>query len=248
MAVQIVDIKAPKAMGPTRASATAILVNRGKWVQPGDKIATLAIGEKKIDVTSTHMGVIMKVLATPGDSVAPDAVLFRLKVVQNGERPNFHQAWTYFSQVNKPVDEVGDVIGGKVKSNIDIPDGNSAKWTNACPIRMSYVLNRTGFPIQRGVAPVGSGGDKMWYIFRVNDMLSYLYAIFGAPDIEIIGTPQLSGFKDMQGILLVTGSGWSDARGHITLWNGMICSDRCHLTADENGPFKPSKAVLWVLP
>lgn len=50
-------------------------------------------------------------------------------------RPNFTKAWMYFSEINTPVKEVGKIIGGNVKTNID-----SGIFLNACPIRMSYVL------------------------------------------------------------------------------------------------------------
>ena len=48
-------------------------------------------------------------------------------------------------EVKKSVKEVGELIGGKVKLNID-----AGTFVNACPIRMSYVLNKTGIVIPRG--------------------------------------------------------------------------------------------------
>jgi hypothetical protein len=61
-----------------------------------------------------------------------------------------------FMMVNKSVKEVGKIIGGKVEVNI-----NSGDFKNACPIRMSYVLNKMGFPIQYSRAYVMvSGQDK----------------------------------------------------------------------------------------
>lgn len=54
-------------------------------------------------------------------------------------RPNFSVAWSLFADVNVPVKAVGKKIGGKVEANIE-----SGVFKNACPIRMSYVLNRTG--------------------------------------------------------------------------------------------------------
>jgi hypothetical protein len=44
--------------------------------------------------------------------------------------------------VNVPVADVGKKIGGNVQKNID-----AHIFENACPIRMSYVLNKTGLPI-----------------------------------------------------------------------------------------------------
>lgn len=42
------------------------------------------------------------------------------------------------------VADVGRIIGGNVGQNI-----SGGYFENACPIRMSYVLNATGFPISR---------------------------------------------------------------------------------------------------
>jgi hypothetical protein len=51
-----------------------------------------------------------------------------------------------------------------------------------------------------------------------------------------------------KGIIVVKGQGWSNARGHVTLWDGSFCSDACHLLRDpDNGLFVPETASLWVL-
>ncbi len=59
-------------------------------------------------------------------------------------RPSFNEAWSAFGKVNFPVADVGRIIGGNVGQNI-----SGGYFENACPIRMSYVLNATGFPISR---------------------------------------------------------------------------------------------------
>ncbi|WP_311765917.1 MULTISPECIES: hypothetical protein [unclassified Caballeronia] len=49
-------------------------------------------------------------------------------------------------------------------------------------------------------------------------------------------------------MIVVKGHGWSNARGHVTLWDGSFCSDACHLLRDpDNGLFVPETASLWVL-
>ena len=164
-------------------------------------------------------------------------------------RPSFTSAWSAFMQVNRPVKVVGDIIGGKVKVNINLPEGQG-RFENACPIRMSFVLNRTGFPIRRDGRYLSvSGADKMWYMYRVNHMMSYLKDVFGEPDKEVKRLPLSSDFSGMKGILVVKGGGWGDASGHVTLWNGVTCSDSCHLAHDpDNGAFTPTEAALWILP
>lgn len=70
-------------------------------------------------------------------------------------RPSFNEAWLAFRKVNHSVADVGSIIGGNVGKNI-----TGSYFQNACPIRMSYVLNATGFPIavtlrmQRLVVPI----------------------------------------------------------------------------------------------
>ena len=52
-------------------------------------------------------------------------------------------------------------------------------FQNACPIRMSYVLNYAGVPIPSSGYAVVSGADKKWYMFRVNEMMTFLEQTFG---------------------------------------------------------------------
>jgi hypothetical protein len=79
-------------------------------------------------------------------------------------------------------------------------------------------------------------------------MMTYLEQTFGKPD-KTVKSPKPSDFAGMKGIIVVKGHGWSDAVGHITLWNGTTCSDTCHLMADpDNGTFTPDSASIWVLP
>lgn len=160
-------------------------------------------------------------------------------------RPSFSAAWTAFIVVRVPVADVGKKIGGAVQKNIDMPVGG---FQNACPIRMSYVLNTTGFPIPKGHSyATVSGADNRQYIYRVGDMMAYLERAFGKPD-KTVKSPSPTDFAGMKGILVVKGHGWANAKGHITLWDGSQCVDTCHLMYDpENGPFVPETASLWGL-
>jgi hypothetical protein len=158
-------------------------------------------------------------------------------------RPKFDAAWWAFYQVNLSVEAVGRTIGGEVGEFIK--DGT---FKNACPIRMSYVLNKTGFPITKMGYKVYRGADHCLYMIRMLEMFDYLVHTFGEPD-KTVKHPQLSDFAEMKGILAVKGSGWNNAKGHITLWEGSSCTDTCHLTGDpENNSFIPENASIWVLP
>lgn len=162
-----------------------------------------------------------------------------------GNRPLFKDAWAAFMVVRVPVSEVGKKIGGVVQKNTEMTIGG---FENACPIRMSYVLNRTGFPISKShLYATVSGGDGLQYIYRVNDMMAYLERKFGKPD-KTAGSPQPADFKGLLGIIVIKGDGWGNSRGHVTLWNGSTCSDSCHLMGDpENGYFVPQTASIWLL-
>lgn len=160
-------------------------------------------------------------------------------------RPPFTSAWAAFMAVNIPVDQVGKKIGGNVQKNIELPVGG---FKNACPIRMSYVLNQTGFLIRKSSQyAMVSGANGQQYIYRVGDMMKYLESKFGKPD-KAASAPRPSDFANMKGIIVVKGHGWSNASGHITLWNGTTCSDTCHLLQDpDNGSFSPDTASIWLL-
>ncbi|MCT4700603.1 type VI secretion system amidase effector protein Tae4 [Enterobacteriaceae bacterium H20N1] len=144
-------------------------------------------------------------------------------------RPSFISMWQHFSTVNQNVPAVGKIIGGKVEENI-----NSHIFENACAIRMSYALSYSGINIPRSNRwSTSSGKDKKWYIYRVSDMIKFLTFRFGNADIT-------SNFSDAKGILLFNVTGWSDATGHLTLWDGNSCSDKCY--------FPQSSGVqLWTL-
>jgi hypothetical protein len=161
------------------------------------------------------------------------------------DRPLQATAWKRFQEINLPVAVVGEKIGGKVGLNIA-----NGIFANACPIRISYMLNYSGFRIARPIAGYSavSGADRKWYLFRVREMMDYLAATFGEADVTI-SDPAPVDLLGMQGIMVVRGSGWSDASGHVTLWDGTVCPDHCHLLGDPaNGSFTPEIAKLWLLP
>ncbi|MDC2860106.1 MULTISPECIES: type VI secretion system amidase effector protein Tae4 [unclassified Delftia] len=164
------------------------------------------------------------------------------------KRPAFSQAWHAFMAVRIPVKEVGRKIGGMVQKNTEL-DPKLGGFENACPIRMSYVLNMTGFPIPKGSTyKTVSGADGRQYMYRVAEMMAYLEKTFGKAE-KTVRSPKTTDFIGMKGIIVVKGHGWGNAIGHVTLWNGTECSDTCHLMSDpDNGTFVPDIASIWVLP
>jgi len=245
---KLISIKVSDIGDSSSAWVSELLTYRGEWVQAGKVVAVLSTKERDFYVQSPDTGVVMKVPVKQGDSVSRGAMLVQLKKME-GQRPRFNRAWKFFSLVNVSVPSVGKRLGGKVGDNIKIPEEDKGKWKNACTIRMSFVLNNTGFPVKSGKYATVSGQIEGLYIYRVEDMISYLQDTFGEPDIVVNRVPHPEDFSDMRGIMVVTGDGRGDARGHITLWNGSACADTCHLAGDpNNNTFKPIKAALWVLP
>lgn len=159
------------------------------------------------------------------------------------KRPSFTQMAAHFAAIygSGSVLDVGKKIGGKVGENIDLGVKDpKVGFTNACAIRMSYSLNYSGVLIAPNASwSTVSGGDKKWYIFRVRDMLSYLQQKFGKPD-KTAKNPKPADFSGIKGILAFRVSGWSDASGHATLWDGTGCSDHCYFP-------QASEASLWIL-
>jgi hypothetical protein len=103
---------------------------------------------------------------------------------------------------------------------------------------MSYALNHAGAPIARGAWSTVSGGDGSWYIFRVRDIVTYLQSSFGKAD-KTVRSPKPGDFAGMKGIL-VFNVNWQDASGHVTLWDGSVCSDHCYFPV-------AAEASLWQL-
>ena len=119
---------------------------------------------------------------------------------------------TYFAEVkNLSVSEVGEKIGGKVKVNID-----SGTFQNACAIRMSYAFNKAGKAISKTDGSVSSGKNKEWYLYRVKDFINFLKNNYS----NCQTSTNISDFKGKKGVIVFEECGWSDATGHVDLYNG----------------------------
>jgi len=156
-------------------------------------------------------------------------------------RPKFQIMWHHFITVygDGSVPSVGEKIGGKVQENIELGVKDpKVGFTNACAIRMSYSLNNSGVTIPRGAWKTVSGGDKKQYIYRVSDLIKYLTHTFGKPD-KAVRNPKPSDFAGLKGILVFSVQ-WSDATGHVTLWDGNSCSDHCYFPV-------AAEASIWLL-
>lgn len=109
-------------------------------------------------------------------------------------------------------------------------------YANAFALRLIRAFNYGGMVIQKGPGAYKlRGGDGKAYIMRVSDMIKYVSNQFGAADMTINGNGNVSQLNNKKGILVFTISGWGDATGHVTLWNGNDCGDRCYFTHTQQG-------------
>ena len=121
-------------------------------------------------------------------------------------------------------------------------------YQNTCAVRMSYALNRSGLKLGPPPSIGGSiqGADGHVYWIRVSDLKPHLVKRFKGADEElrlpvipatlVEDTDAMlalyeerkrqakawlgSRLSNRNGIVVFEVSGWGDASGHFTLWNG----------------------------
>lgn len=160
-------------------------------------------------------------------------------------RPLFAAAWVASQRIYSPINsaqKVAEVIGGAVAVNINHP---TQPWENTCAVRMSYILNQTGMRVPAMLRETVTGKDQRNYFFRVGDLIDFLRLQWGAP--EVIQYPPLGALAGQQGVILFEVQGWSNARGHATLFNGHVCYDHCYFNERE-ATYRTTKANFWELP
>ncbi|NRS89922.1 hypothetical protein HNQ02_002856 [Flavobacterium sp. 7E] len=137
---------------------------------------------------------------------------------------------------------------------------NSA-WANTCAFRMSKGLNYSGFKLPynntkyRSTGSKGGvhiGSDKLNYWYRVKELGKYLEEHLGTPEFdeklkvaklgetkEKLSLQNFDKLKKLKGIIMFKVSGWSDASGHFTLWDGkdlIYPGEGTPMTSPHNNP------------
>lgn len=164
-------------------------------------------------------------------------------------RPFFSVAWAASQRIYDPVNsgaKVAQIIGGYVEKNINNPIPQQ-RWSNTCAVRISYILNQSGMNIPKTPGQTVSGADNRQYFFRVRNLVAFLEERWGQPDIlkyPPTGRGSLAGRK---GLILFEVTGWSDAQGHATLFDGNICYDQCYFNEPE-ARYSTDRANFWNLP
>lgn len=152
-------------------------------------------------------------------------------------RPNMQVMWENYLY-DRPEGIWGE-IGGLVEVNGNLPF-DQGRWTNACTVRLSHMLNKAGHKVPRESKKTVSGGNKDQYYYRVADMEAYLRETFGEPDVNIDdGTGNSFDLPDRPGIVLMDFPD-SSFTGHTTVWNGAGTVDGA-----EIGGYR---VMFWDLP
>ncbi|MDR2852797.1 MAG: type VI secretion system amidase effector protein Tae4 [Burkholderiaceae bacterium] len=164
-------------------------------------------------------------------------------------RPHFTDAWAAAMRIFDPngstqAKKVAQIVGGKVAMNI-LPEGRPGKWENTCSVRMSYILNQTNVIIPFAAGKTVSGADGRWYFHYIRDVIAFLKRRWGPPD-EVIPYPRRSSLTGKTGVVLFEVSGWADATGHATVWNGESCYDHCYFY-DPDAAYTTTRASFWAL-
>lgn len=157
--------------------------------------------------------------------------------IDTHRRPKMKTLWENYPRGT--AEEVKQLIGGKV---------NYPWIKNTCVIRISRAFNYSGHRLKnrlRGLSTI-SGDDGLWYAYRVREFVEYLTRNFGPPDFSVsrkAGDASIpKAFFGKQGIIVFEVDSWSDATGHMTLWNGQRCVDNdCYW-------HRSKKIRIWIVP
>ncbi len=154
------------------------------------------------------------------------------------KRPNLQVMWENYLY-DRPEGIWGE-IGGMVEVNGNLPL-DQGKWTNACTVRLSHMLNKAGHKIPRGADNTTvSGANKDQYYYRVADMERYLLGVYGPPEVSITdGTANSFDLPPTPGIVLMDFPD-SSFTGHVTVWNGAGTVDGANI-----GGYR---VLFWPLP
>ena len=168
-------------------------------------------------------------------------------------KPDFHRLWLEFPDHTRypSLKDLYTALGGAAAKNIYAP--GFGPNGNTCASRMSVAFNKAGAPIDKGLATavgartVGTA-DGSRIIYAVAELRKYLFKVLGQPIIDNT-SPYDDAFRGRQGIIAFSVN-WSDATGHIALWNGVVYREPSHddyssyvNSSDPN--VKTSRSEFW---
>lgn len=146
----------------------------------------------------------------------------------DARRPRFSTLWKAYAEVgHKDSVSVYQLVGGQVEAH---RAEKPAAYTNACALRLNRAFNYGGYKIPKGdivkETPIYRlrGRDDLPYIMTVEGFFEFLKHNWKKPDYEVRPN-NLAYINDKQGVLIMVISGWGNATGHATLWNGKMTGD-----------------------
>lgn len=165
--------------------------------------------------------------------------------------PKFDNLLTHYPACSDPQQVIHDINPAYC---------NNPDYANTCAMRISKALNSCPgheLPQLRTLLTI-KGIDGKRYAIRVKELKKYLLSRYPPPNVfiaspkgKIDNTPLLG----KKGIIAFDVSGWSDASGHFTLWDGQQLvyaggHDYFNLYQEhENGrTLRVTKCTFWKCP
>jgi RHS repeat-associated protein len=139
--------------------------------------------------------------------------------------------------------EMYNSVGGKVAEayNKNEAKGDANPYANTCALRMSVALNKSGNDLDTDVKNSKGqkmftleGGDGKDYALRKSDVKDYMGNKYGKADISTTNgdkdfDEKINDVKGQKGVVVFDVSGWSNATGHITIYDGKgNCGHDCY--------------------
>jgi len=149
----------------------------------------------------------------------------------------FDRMWDAYPNAGEGAEAAKRTIGG----------GADVAWiANTCVLRISRSFNYGGYPIpDRADDEIKTvrGADRMHYAFRVREFVRWIRRKLGPADFEHAypapgGGDVPSALLGKQGLIVFEVTGWTDATGHIDLWDGEACRNHGYFE-------RASKVLLW---
>lgn len=149
----------------------------------------------------------------------------------------FEAMWNAYPNPGGSADDAKRTIGG----------GVDVAWiTNTCVVRISRSFNASGNPIPAvdgDELTTVRGGDGRQYALRVHEFTRWMKKRYGASDLvheypEPGGGDVPASFSGRQGVIVFEVDGWTDASGHVDLWNGTRCRHNDYFA-------RARKVMLW---
>jgi RHS repeat-associated protein len=156
--------------------------------------------------------------------------------------------------------QVYNNVGGEAAKayNDHESDGDQNPYANTCALRMSLALNKSGNDIDTDVKnskgktmATLEGSDGKDYAIRKSDIKDYMKGEYGKADISAKSTDKdfdqkVSEIKGQKGVIVFDVTGWSDATGHVTIYDGKgNCGHDCYFPDSDKIKQENTDRQAW---